>query len=177
MHRHASPEWSGPQTKAVTSHRTPKTPTRPKGIPPLAVVLIEKREQMRRREFADLAADCGTHHGAVAPVHAAPYTRVTFLGMNLVDAGVVTNRAGIAPECQWELISIEPHRVEPQHARSDRGVSRGIFGVGRRDDEGCPPRIGFGLGVAIGVAGTDGSNRAPEHVRVLRIPGGDQRVR
>src|SRR5256885_14950336 len=77
-HRRASPEWSGPQTKAVTSHRTPKTPTRPKRIPPLTVVLIKKLEQMRRRELADLAADCGTHLGAVAPVHPTPYPRVTF---------------------------------------------------------------------------------------------------
>ena len=43
---------SGSQIKEVTNHR--KTPTRPKGIPPL---LIERLEQMRRRVLADLAAN------------------------------------------------------------------------------------------------------------------------
>src|SRR5207249_7782735 len=83
---------------------------------------------MRRRVLADSAADRGTHLGAVAPVHPAPHTRVAFLGMDLVDAGVATNRAAIAFERQRELIGVDPHRVEPQHARADRAVSRGIFG-------------------------------------------------
>ena len=102
---------------------------------------------MRRRVLADPAADRGTHFGAVAPVHSAPHTRVAFLGMDLIDACVVTNRAAIALERQGELIGVEPHRVEPQHARADRAVSRGIFGMGRRDDEGCPRQIRFGIGV------------------------------
>src|SRR6266542_6667134 len=79
-----------------------------------AVALIEWLKQMRRCVLADLAADCGTHVGAVAPVHATPHTRVAFLGMNLVDAGVVTTRAAITSECQRELIGVAPHRVEPQ---------------------------------------------------------------
>src|SRR5436309_11967042 len=98
---------------------------------------------MPRRVLADSAADRGTHLGAVAPVHPAPHTSVAFLGMDLVDAGVITNRAAIAPERQRELIGAEPHRVEPQRGRADRGVSRGIFWVRWRDDEGCPRRIRF----------------------------------
>src|SRR5206468_8240024 len=94
--------------------------------------VIEWLEKMRRRVLADPAADRGTHLGAVAPVHPAPHTRVAFLGVDVVDAGVGTNRAAIALECQQELIGAEPHRVEPQRGRADRGVSRGIFGVGRR---------------------------------------------
>lgn len=54
-------------------------------------MLIEWLKKMRRRVLADLAADCGTHNGAVAPVHPAPYARVSFLRVNLVDAGVVPN--------------------------------------------------------------------------------------
>jgi hypothetical protein len=41
---------------------------------------------MRGRVLADLAADPGTHLGAVAPVHSAPHTRVAFLGMDIVHA-------------------------------------------------------------------------------------------
>ena len=81
---------------------------------------------MRRRVLADLAADRSTHLGAVAPVHPAPYTRVAFLGMDLLDAGVAANRAAIALERKGKLICAEPHRVEPQRARADRGVGRGI---------------------------------------------------
>jgi hypothetical protein len=74
--------------------------------------------------------------------------------MDLIDAGVVTNRAAIPLERRRELIGVEQHRVEAQRARADRAVSRGIFGVGPRDDEVCPRRIRFGFGVAIGVGGT-----------------------
>src|SRR5262245_55774319 len=139
--------------------------------------VIRRLEKMRRRIFADSAAEGGTDLGTVAPVHPAPHTRGAFLSMDLLDAGVATNRAAIALEYQRELIGAEPHRVEPQRARADRGVSRGIFGMGWRNDEGCPRRIRFGLAGSIGIAGTDGSNRAPEHERVLRIPTGDQCIR
>src|SRR5882762_3162070 len=102
--------------------------------------VLERLEKMCRRVLADPAADRRTHLGAVAPMHPAPYTRVAFLGMDLLDTGVVTNGTDIAGEGQRELIGAEPHRVEPQRARADRGVSRGIFGVTRRDYEGCPRR-------------------------------------
>src|SRR5947207_5155378 len=118
---------------------------------------------MRCRVLADLAADSCTHLGAVAPVHAAPHPCVALIGMNLIDAGVVPNRAAIALERQRELIGAEPLRVEPQYTRADRSVGRGIFGVGWGDDERRPRRLRFGLGVVIGIAGTDGSDRAPEH--------------
>src|SRR4029450_7828050 len=95
--------------------------------------VIEAFQEMRRGVLADLAADGGTHFGAVAPVHSPPPPRVAFLGMDLLDAGVVTNRAAIALECQreLELIGAEPHRIESQDARANAGVSRGIFGMGR----------------------------------------------
>src|SRR6266481_5467870 len=64
-----SPAWSGSQTKVVTSHRTSKDSNETHGDTALTVVLIEQLEQMRCRELADLAADCGTHLRAVAPVH------------------------------------------------------------------------------------------------------------
>src|SRR5438128_4697665 len=176
-HGIASPEWSGPQTKAVTSHRTPKTPTRPTAIPPFTFVLIEQLEQMRRRELADLAADCGTHLGAVAPVHPTPYARVAFLVMDLFDTRVVANHAAVALERQRELIGVEPHGVERQRAGADGAVSRRIFGMRRRDNKRDPYWIRLGLGVAIGIAGTDCCDRAPEHIRRLGVPSGDQRIR
>src|SRR5207247_9129663 len=86
--------------------------------------VIEPFEEMRRRVLADLTAERGTHLGAVAPVHPAPHTRVAFLGMDLCDAGVMTNRAGDPFERQRKLIGLEPHRVEPQRARADRRVTR-----------------------------------------------------
>src|SRR5213080_47537 len=92
--------------------------------------VVERLQEMRRRVLADLPAERGTHLGAVAPVHPAPHTRVAFLGMDLCDAGVVTNHAGDPFERQLKLIGLEPHRVEPERARADRRVSGGIFGVG-----------------------------------------------
>src|SRR5882724_11675411 len=74
----------------------------------------------------------------------------------------------------WTPFIVTPSHPEYPAAHTTVG---GIFGVTRRDYEGCPRRIRFGLGVAIGIAGPDGSNWAPEHVRVLRIPSGDQRIR
>ena len=44
--------------------------------------VIERLEKMRRRVFADAAAERGTHLGAVAPVHPAPHTRIAFLGLD-----------------------------------------------------------------------------------------------
>ena len=139
----------------------------------LAGSVVEPLEKMRRRVLADFAAEPGTHLGAVAPVHPAPHPRVAFLGMDLCDARVVTNRAGVSFERQWELIGLEPFRVERERARTDGRVSGGVFGVGRRGDEGCPRRIRVGLVVAIGIAGLNGCHWAPEHVRVLRIPNRD----
>lgn len=57
------------------------------------------------------------------PVHTTPHPRVAFLGMNLVHTGVVTNDAVRPLERERKLIGVEPHRVEPQRARSDRSVS------------------------------------------------------
>ena len=79
---------------------------------------------MRRCVFANLAANGGTNLGAVPPMHPSPHTRVAFLSMDLLDAGVATNRAAIALERQRELIGVGPHAVERQHARADRSVSR-----------------------------------------------------
>jgi hypothetical protein len=69
-----------------------------RGLFSRTVRLIERFEQMRRRVLADFAADCDTHLSAVAKVHSAPHTRVAFLGVNLVHAGVVTHHAVEPPE-------------------------------------------------------------------------------
>src|SRR5438874_12860427 len=71
--------------------------------------VIERLEKMRRGVLADPRAERRSHLGAVAPVHPAPDTRVAFLGMNVVDARVVPNRAAVALERQRELIGAGPH--------------------------------------------------------------------
>src|SRR5215813_6063084 len=118
-------------TRAHSSGRTPVT----------FQSVIERLQQMPRRVPADPAAEPGTHLGAVAPVHPAPHTCVAFLGMDLCDARVVTNRAAVPRERQWKLIRLEPYRIERERAGADCRVSGGVFGVGRRGDEGCPSLI------------------------------------
>src|SRR5262245_30871215 len=110
----------------------------------------EPPEEMRGRVLADYGTERATHLRAPPPVHPAPHARVAFLGLDFGDARVLTNRAEVPRERQWEPTGAEPHRVEPERARADRRVSGGIFGVGRRDDERCPLRIGLRLVVAIG---------------------------
>ena len=48
---------------------------------------------MRRRVLANFAADSSTYLRAVAKVHSSPHTGVTFLGMNLFDARIISDRA------------------------------------------------------------------------------------
>jgi len=141
-----------------------------------APAAMHEAEQMGCSVLPDASAESRAHLGAVAPVDTAPHARAAFFGLNFMDISIITNRVAVAHESQRELISAEPYGVEFQHARADSGVSGGIFGMRWRLEEGCPRRIPFGLRVAIAVAGSDSSNRAPEHVRVLRIPTSDQRV-
>src|SRR6476469_1114836 len=84
----------------------------PRGKAPRTRSVIERLEEMPRRVPADPTTERGAHLGAVAPVHPAPHTRVAFLGMDLCDARVVTNRAGVPCKRQRELIGLEPFRVE-----------------------------------------------------------------
>src|SRR6185436_17636674 len=119
---------------------------------------------MSRGVPADSATERGAHLGAVAPVHPTPHTCVAFLCMDLCDARVVTDLAGVSFERQWELIGLEPLRVEREGARADGRVSGGVFRVGWCGDEGYPGRIRVGLVVAIGITGLDRGDRAPEHV-------------
>src|SRR5262249_25883904 len=58
-------------------------------------LLIERFQEMPRRIPADSAAERGADLGAVAPVHPAPHARVAFLGMDLGDARVVADGAGV----------------------------------------------------------------------------------
>src|SRR6266545_5382154 len=147
-----------------------------RGLTP-SLLLVEPLEQMRGRVLADPAAQRSAHFRAVAEVHPAPDARVAFFGVDLSGARVATNQVAASFEVQRELIRVEPHRVEPERGSSDRRVSGGVFGMDRRGDEGSPSWIGFGLAVPVGVAGADRGHRAPGHVRVLRFPAGEQRIR
>ena len=48
---------------------------------------------MRRRVLANFAADSSTYLRAVAKVHSSPHPGVTFLGMYLFDARLISDCA------------------------------------------------------------------------------------
>src|SRR6266511_6212802 len=93
---------------------------------------------MRRRVVADSRAAPGADFGALAPVHAPPHARVAFLGVDIVDALVVSDGAAGTLEVQREVVGTEPHCVEPRRGGTDHAVSRNVFGGGRRNDERGP---------------------------------------
>lgn len=108
-------------------------------MPSFARRVAELLEQVRRRVVADLRAHPGADFRAVAPVHAAPHTCVALLGVDIVDALVVSDGAAGALEVQRKVVRTEPHRVEPRRGGTDHAVSRNVFRVGRCDDERDPP--------------------------------------
>ena len=102
----------------------------------------------------------------------ADHERETAVGPRLLDGKRIGGR-----NCDFHVVRAEEERGRPHHRTRDGVRTRRVVRIGRSVGKGQPCRITGRIRVAVHFSFLDGRDRSPDVVKLLAVPGSDDRVR
>ena len=141
---------------------------------------LRGQKEMPGDIFRDLLADPRSRRGRVSVVHAAINASIEHFGKRLREATVgahgICQVRDLAVYREVKAISSEENSQRVSRSTAEAAVSRWVLRMVGRRHLPYPIRVSFGVGVAVGVSGSDRGHRSPEAVKVLGIPARNYRV-